>query len=165
MQLHHLHSLPCYKAHPGTKDLQIFRVFPSHQAATAQGITGLTKLFEATSFNSIQYTHPSFWTSPRETTESHWNSSDNCMLLSFCPIFFYKLLWENRNTQECYRKVSFWIWFMTWLPGSYINPIKYIVLGPVSENDRKTQQPPPQTKKTRCYFCANKKVVSSQLFK
>lgn len=114
MQLHHLHSLPCYKAHPGTKDLQIFRVFPSHQAATAQGITGLTKLFESTSFNSIQYTHPSFWTSPRETTESHWNSSDNCMLLSFCPIFFYKLLWENRNTQECYRKVSFWIWFMTW---------------------------------------------------
>ena len=55
MQLHHLHSLPCYKAHPGTKDLQIFRVFPSHQAATAQGIIGLPKLLEATSFNSIQY--------------------------------------------------------------------------------------------------------------
>ena len=61
MQLHHLHSLPCYKAHPGTMDLGFFGCVSPNKLqipATMRALLDLPNSWGATSFNSIHYTHP-----------------------------------------------------------------------------------------------------------
>ena len=160
MQLHHLHSLPCYKAHPGTKDLQIFRVFPSHQAATAQGIIGLPKLLEATSFNSIQYNSTFFLDQSKRNNRIPlkliWQLYAFVLLSNFFFTNFYGKAATLRNaTGRTLFESDSWP-----DPLAVTYPIKYIVLGQFLKMTEKHPSPTPN-KKNAVIFALTKRLFQA----